>query len=105
MQSDGTIRNTYEIRLRNMQPFEHPFRISVTAEPGVQEHLHLTIEDVVGNVVTVPADATQPNRIYIDAEPGSDPATERRSEIRLWVEDLTGHDRVSVDTVFNGKED
>ncbi|MGO4852644.1 cytochrome c oxidase accessory protein CcoG [Phaeovulum sp. W22_SRMD_FR3] len=105
MQSDGTIRNTYEIRLRNMQPFEHPFRISVTAAPGVEEHLHLTIEDVLGNVVTVPADATQPNRIYIDAEPGSDPATEKRSEIRLWVEDLTGHDRVSVDTIFNGKEE
>jgi hypothetical protein len=30
-------------------------------------------------------------------------ATDDRTEVRLWVEDMNSTDRVSEDTVFNGK--
>ncbi|MFC2968459.1 cytochrome c oxidase accessory protein CcoG [Acidimangrovimonas pyrenivorans] len=97
--SDGSIRNTYDVRLRNQQHEDRPFQISIT---GPQE-LKLTLEGTDGTVVTVPADKSRLQRVYVIAPANSAPAHRERTEIRLWVEDTKSTDRVSDNTVFFGK--
>ncbi len=97
--SDGTIRNTYEVRLRNKHGEERPFQISVTGDDA----LEVSLEGVEGNVVTVPADEMKLQRVYVTAPPNSDAAHSERTDFRMWVEDTTNADRVYKDTVFNGK--
>jgi cytochrome c oxidase accessory protein FixG len=98
--ADGTIRNTYEVRLHNKHGEARPFHISVTAE----DPLTIALEGLDNTIVNVPADATVTQRVYVTAAPGTTPAEAERSEIRLWVLDLTrATDRVHADTVFNGK--
>ncbi|MBR9843271.1 MAG: cytochrome c oxidase accessory protein CcoG [Rhodobacteraceae bacterium] len=97
--SDGTIRNTYEVRLRNKHGEARPFQISVTGD----ETLVVELEGVDGNVVEVPADEMRLQRVYILAPPQSDAAHAERTDFRMWVEDTTNADRVYKDTVFNGK--
>ncbi len=97
--SDGTIRNTYEVRLRNKHGEARPFQISVTGDDTLQVRL----EGVEGNVVEVPADEMRLQRVYVLAPPESDAAHSERTDFRIWVEDTTNADRVYKDTVFNGK--
>ncbi len=105
MESDGAIRNIYKIRLRNKAGSDVPFRISVTSEePGVAETLKVVLEGIEGNIVTVPADETLTQRVYVTAPSGSKTALDARTELRIWVEDTTSVDRVSAGTVFNGKD-
>jgi len=98
--ADGTIRNIYEVRLRNMTGAARQFR--VTAEPARQ--FDVAVEGGEAQTVGVPADETGEFRVYISAPPGSGPATAGRSELTLWVEDEVGQARVSETTVFNGRE-
>jgi len=97
--SDGSIRNTYEVRLRNKQGEDRPFRVSVTGDPAVRVQL----EGTPYETVDVPADSTHLQRVYLIAPPGSDPAEAERSDVRLWVEDISNGDRAYKDTIFNGK--
>ena len=97
--SDGSIRNTYTLRLRNKHPDARPFRISITAEAP----LDLELEGTDKLEVVVPADATLTQRLYITAPAGTSGATTERSDIRLWISDTVDDERVSADTVFNGK--
>ncbi len=97
--SDGTIRNTYEVRLRNKHGEERPFKISVTGD----DTLVVRLEGVEGSVVDVPADEMKLQRVYVLAPPESDAAHSERTDFRMWVEDTTNADRVYKDTVFNGK--
>jgi cytochrome c oxidase accessory protein FixG len=98
--SDGTIRNTYELRLHNKHGEDRQFEISVTAD----QPLVVTMEGQEGTVVTVPADATATQRLYVTAPPGSAAASHLRTDMRIWVTDMTQKtERVKVDTVFNGK--
>ena len=98
--SDGSIRNTYDVRLRNKQHDARPFAITMDPVPG----LSLSLEGTSGYVVQVPADETRLQRVYILAAPGSAPAKADRTTVRLWVQDMTGTDRVQDKTVFFGKE-
>ncbi|WP_233193025.1 cytochrome c oxidase accessory protein CcoG [Acidimangrovimonas sediminis] len=97
--SDGSIRNTYDVRLRNMQHGARPFEISMDPVPG----LTMTLEGTEGATVSVPADETRLQRVYITAAPGSAPAAAERTPVRVWVDDANGADRVKDDTVFFGK--
>ncbi|MGL5012583.1 MAG: cytochrome c oxidase accessory protein CcoG [Paracoccaceae bacterium] len=96
--SDGTIRNTYDLRLRNKTAEERPLQITAQTDTP----LRLTVEGDDGLFVRVPADATLTLRIYVDAPAGSRAATAAQSDLRLWVEDPQGRDRVAKDTHFNG---
>ncbi|MCB2117144.1 MAG: cytochrome c oxidase accessory protein CcoG, partial [Rhodobacteraceae bacterium] len=98
--ADGSIRNTYEVRLRNKHGEKLPFTLSMTAEVP----LEMTLEGKEDNVVDVDADETQTQRVYVTAAPGSPAATLERSDITLWVEDKTNNERVSRATVFHGKD-
>ncbi|MEI4486161.1 cytochrome c oxidase accessory protein CcoG [Frigidibacter sp. MR17.14] len=97
--SDGAIRNTYEIRLRNKQAEPRDFHLSADGLPGVI----VTAEGAEAATVRVPADATGEVRLYLVAPAGSEGATADRSDIAIWIEDMTSRDRVETDTVFHGR--
>jgi cytochrome c oxidase accessory protein FixG len=99
--SDGSIRNAYDIRLRNMHGEDARFTIGVTSETLVT----LSLEGEDGLTVTVPANETMSQRVYLTAAPDSHAAEEDRTEVRLWVEEQGTTNRVHHDTIFNGKED
>jgi len=96
--SDGSIRNTYDLRLRNKHGEERPFRISVGGDPSIRVQL----EGTPYESTDVPADESKLQRVYLVAPRGSVPAGQDRTGIRFWVEDQTNGDRVYKDSVFNG---
>jgi cytochrome c oxidase accessory protein FixG len=98
--SDGSVRNTYDLRVLNKQGTTRRLVLSVTGAPD----LVATIEGSDGNTVEVPADATTPLRLYLTAPAGSAAASQDRSALRLWLEDPGEGARIHADTVFNGKE-
>ncbi len=96
--SDGTIRNTYDLRLRNKTGGDRVFQITARTDMP----LRLTMEGHDGLFLRVPADATQEVRVYVDAAAGNPAASADQSDLRLWIEDPQGRDRVAKDTHFNG---
>ena len=98
--SDGTIRNTYDVRIRNMQHEEREFHISLTSD----QVLRIGIEGADDLTVAVPADEMGIFRVYVSARPDDPAASAVRTDLRFWVEDLTSTDRTFADTSFNGKE-
>jgi cytochrome c oxidase accessory protein FixG len=95
--SDGSVRNTYDIRLRNLAAEETTFRLHADGT------LALSLEGQEGLVVVVPPSATASLRLYATAAPTSPEATGHRTDLRLWVEDVLGDTRTSTDTAFVGK--
>ncbi len=96
--SDGSIRNTYDVRLRNKHGEARPFRISLKGPPT----LRIQLEGTPYESITVPANEQLLQRVYVIAPPNSPPATSDRTGFRFWVEDLLNGERVHKDTVFNG---
>ena len=97
--SDGSIRNTYDVRLRNKHGEARPFELSVVGDPALQVRL----EGVEGDTVDVPADTAFLQRVYVVSPKGSMPATAEATGFRFWVEDLNSGERAYKDTTFNGK--
>jgi cytochrome c oxidase accessory protein FixG len=97
--SDGSIRNTYDLRLRNMSSGEATYLIHGEGGDG----LSYTLEGEASLTVTVPPSETASLRLYATAAPGSAPAEGHRTALRLWVEERGGTSRVSEDTSFTGK--
>nr|WP_245848402.1 cytochrome c oxidase accessory protein CcoG [Actibacterium ureilyticum] len=97
--SDGAIRNTYDVRLRNKHGDDRPFQITATDA----EDLQVRLEGIDGDTVLVPADATKLQRVYVVAPAGSGPATTERTGFRFWVTDTIADERAFSDTVFNGR--
>jgi cytochrome c oxidase accessory protein FixG len=98
--SDGSIRNTYDVRLLNKHGEDRPFRVTLTGHPT----LRVELEGVPYQTVDVPANATHLQRVYVIAPGGAEPSQSERTEIRFWVEDLTNGDRAHTDTIFNGRD-
>ena len=97
--SDGSIRNTYDVRLRNKNPEERQFALSLKGDPT----LRIQLEGTPYASVAVPADTALLQRVYVVSPPGSAPSLSERTEFRFWVEDLSSGDRAYKDTTFNGK--
>lgn len=97
--SDGSIRNTYDIRLRNKNGEARLFRMFVNGDPA----LRIQLEGTPYASVEVPADTSFLQRVYLIAPPGSGPVLSDRSDVRFWIEDLTNGDRAFKDSSFNGK--
>ena len=95
--SDGSIRNTYDVRLRNLDLADKVFHLSLAADAP----LSLSLEGAEDQAVEVPANEMVLQRVYVTAPAGSEAAGADRIELRLWVED--GVNRAFKDTVFNGK--
>jgi cytochrome c oxidase accessory protein FixG len=96
--SDGGVRNAYDLRLRNMQGEDARFAIAVTSTA----RLALALEGEAGLTVTVPANQTKSQRVYLTAAPGSEAAARDRTEVRFWIEETGTTNRVHHDTLFNG---
>ena len=97
--SDGTIRNAYDLRLRNKHHEPREFALA----HGSEAPLSLRVEGTEGIAVTVPADQTAAVRLYLDAAPGTEAAEGAMTDVRLWITDLRNADRASSDTHFSGK--
>jgi len=100
-QSDGTIRNAYDVRLLNKHGEERPFHISVISQND-DSVISIELQGLDSFIVMVPADATFSQRVYLDADPDQPASGRNRTEVRIWVEDMTSGDLANVDTVFNG---
>ncbi|PID40839.1 MAG: cytochrome c oxidase accessory protein CcoG [Rhodobacterales bacterium] len=97
--SDGSIRNTYDVRLRNKHGEQRPFRLTLNGDPA----LRIGVQGSPYETVDVPADTTKLVRVYVTAPKGSAPANSERVEFRFWVEDVSNGDRAHKDSVFNGR--
>jgi len=112
MLSDGSIRNTYDLRLRNKHGEDRWFTFTAFAPADVT----LTLEGTEEFRVLVKANETKEQRLYITAKTGTLAAKTETLPIRLWITDAEGPDlpavteipkaeRVYKDTVFHGKDE
>ena len=99
--SDGSVRNTYTLRIRNLTADDRDFRVMLTSD----DILRIDIEAAgpVANHVTVPANETLQARVYVIARPQDAAASAESTDLRLWVVDIETEDRAGVATIFNGK--
>jgi cytochrome c oxidase accessory protein FixG len=97
--SDGSIRNTYDIRLLNKNTTERHFRLSVKGDPA----LRIQIEGTPYESVHMLADTMMLQRVYVVSPAGSEPSRATSTDIRFWLEDLNTGDRAYKDTTFNGR--
>ncbi|WP_299360922.1 cytochrome c oxidase accessory protein CcoG [uncultured Paracoccus sp.] len=101
--SDGSIRNTYELRLRNKQASEQQFTVGISdADGNPVPELSLTLEGG-SPLVTVAPDATFQQRVYVTAAPGTPEAEGGARDLTLWIEDQDDGRRAIVPTVFHGR--
>ncbi|AGI66204.1 cytochrome c accessory protein CcoG [Octadecabacter antarcticus 307] len=98
--SDGTIRNVYEIRLRNKHGETRPFELSVTSDAALQ--IDVQGQANGNNVVDVPADSTHLERVFVSAAAQTPASTDDRTPMRFWVIDTINDERAHDDTYFNG---
>ncbi len=97
--SDGSIRNTYDVRLRNKNGEERQFALSVSGDPS----LSVQLEGASGSWVMVPADTALLQRVYVVSPRGTVSSEAEATEFRMWVEDLSNGDTAYKDTTFNGR--
>ncbi|MFN3953534.1 MAG: cytochrome c oxidase accessory protein CcoG [Pararhodobacter sp.] len=97
--SDGSVRNAYDIRLRNMHNAPRQFFLTVADNPSIR----LTIEGEPGQLVTVGADEQLNQRVYLTAPAGTVPASAEATPVRIWASVTGDTARIFGETVFNGR--
>jgi polyferredoxin len=97
--SDGSVRNAYEIRLRNKSGYDRDFRLSVAADAPVE----MELQGLDGLVVTVPADQTFRQRAYVASPRDGALSRAGLTPIEIVVEDAGSGRRAVEDTVFAGR--
>ncbi|WP_373281651.1 cytochrome c oxidase accessory protein CcoG [Litoreibacter roseus] len=100
--SDGSIRNVYNVRLRNKLGDDRQFRMMLSSDDILR--INMEGEGAQTNQVTVPANESLIQRIYVTARPEDPAASRDRTDLRLWVEDVQNGDRAGRATTFNGVE-
>jgi len=100
LQSDGSIRNIYNVRLRNKSGVERDFHLSLTSDAILR--IAVPNRDA-GLSVTVPADSTINQQVFVTARPQDPAASAHITDLRLWVEDIASDSRASRATTFNGR--
>ena len=98
--SDGSIRNAYELRLRNMTGYDRDFRLSAAADAPVA----LELQGQPGLTVTVPANATLRQRVYLTSSPDSPASAEPLMPVDLVAEDAGSGRQARESTVFHGRQ-
>ena len=98
--SDGSVRNAYELRLRNMTGNDRDLAISVAAPQPVK----LDLQNVDGLTLTVPANETLRQRVYLTSPPDSPAGDIPAMNVDLIVQDSGGGTREVNETVFNGRQ-
>ncbi len=99
--SDGSIRNAYDLRIRNKTGDARTFRLSVISD----EVLRIDLEGTDETRVTVPADETFSQRVYAIARPDDPAAGVESIEVRFWVEDVESGERAYANSRFRGAGD
>lgn len=98
--SDGSIRNIYDVRLRNKLGEDRTFHMSLSSD----EILRIELEGTDGQLsIVVPAQKTLLQRVYVISRPQDPAANAAATPLRLWVEDIDNDTRASKETTFNGK--
>jgi cytochrome c oxidase accessory protein FixG len=99
--ADGSVRNTYEVRLRNQTGAAANFSLSL-ADAGA---LTLAVEGETEGDTTIlaPVDSQTLVRVYVVAAPGSPEASRKETEFRIWVSTTENEARAWRDTTFNGR--
>ncbi|MEO0677934.1 MAG: 4Fe-4S dicluster domain-containing protein, partial [Pseudomonadota bacterium] len=97
--SDGSIRNAYDIRLRNKHGEDRPFRLQVSGDAA----LRIELQGTPYEQVRVPANETLLSRVYVVAPGHATPSGAEATDIRFWIEDLVSGERVHADSIFNGR--
>jgi len=97
--ADGTIRNIYEIRLRNKTPRTQSFTLGIDSE---FQELELSLGGQAQLEVSVAADSTYLQRAYVSAPPASPPAFSAATPLIFWIRNDDGSEKHVVTTVFNG---
>jgi cytochrome c oxidase accessory protein FixG len=97
--SDGSIRNSYNIRLRNKHGEARDFRLLLNSE----QVLRISLEGTDRNIISVPADSSMLQRVYVTARREDEAAGLNNTDFRFWVEDVLNGERAYRDTTFNGK--
>ena len=99
--ADGSVRNTYEFRLRNKHGEPRMLGVHVLGDLS----LNLSLEGTPYEAIEVPADETLKLRVYVTAPVSSLPAQSGEIPVRFWVEDLGNGERAYQNSHFNGKGD
>ncbi len=104
--SNGDIRNTFDMRLRNKHGDDRWFTVSATAGGDVT----LALEGTDELRVLVKASETLVQRLYVTAKAGTVAAKAHHLPLRIWITDVEGPDipkaeRIYKDTIFNGAEE
>ena len=97
--SDGTVRNIYDIRLLNKLGDDRVFALSLVSD----QPLDIRLEGADLNIVTVPANETMLQRVYVSAVAGTPAAVADRTDLRFWVEDAITGERAFTESIFNGR--
>ena len=97
--SDGSVRNVYELRLRNQFATPRDFDMQVSGLDGAL----VTAEGLSGTLLTVPADQTLKLRAYVTVPADNIAAQSHVTNIRFWIEETGGGDRTYENSSFNGK--
>ncbi len=97
--SDGSVRNAYDVRLRNMKGDDVVFDFSVEGAEG----LILKIEGVEGASVHAAADETTKIRLYLTSTRESALSSTQSSSVRIRIDIQESGSSTFADTVFNGK--
>ena len=102
LQGDGSVRNIYDLRIRNKTGSPRQFRLSLTSA----EILRIDLEGSEGlKWVEVPADSTFVQRVYVTARPQDAASAQARTDLRFWVEDIDSNTRAeSRKTTFHGRD-
>ena len=97
--SDGSIRNAYELRPRNMTGHARAVAISAQAEAP----LRLDLRGVEGDRITLPANETLRQRVSLTGAADSPATAEPSSPIRVIAADAEGGARAEEDSIFHGR--
>ena len=97
--ADGSVRNAYDIRLRNMNHEPRQFFLTVANEASIR----LTMEGVQGQMVTVGPDEQLNQRVYLTAAPGTEAVSSITHPVRIWLSVSGDTARIYGETVFNGR--
>ncbi|WP_332881306.1 FixG Ig-like domain-containing protein, partial [Brevirhabdus pacifica] len=98
--SDGAVRNTYDIRLRNKAGETR--RLALSLDPAAA--LALEVEGAPTASVEVGPDSQRQLRLYLTAPAGSAAAAAAITHVTLDVTDTTSGETAHVATIFNGRE-
>ena len=99
--SDGSVRNTYTLRVRNLSQEPREFRVMLTADAILRIDVETQGPEV--NRLLVPANETLQARVHVIARPQDDAATQASTPFRFWIEDIETEARTGVSTHFNGR--